>query len=271
MELRRNGRNAGACSPPPSVHGRPRESAAPRRTAWSGALITAVVCAALAAGCTDEVVCPIPTQPDALPFFSARVVEAATVRGDTTWVEVFATADPLPDYVVASINTRQIDQLGTAQSPGLLVTLRQSAIVWVPGTGCSLKVTTNYGFATSGETVPTGSQVSAPESVTVGEPLVLTWLPSDDADYYAISATLEEGLRDAVEISAVVEDTSVTIDADAIPFPGTVRGFVEAVAGPFPAVGADGNVGGVGWGFFSIAYRDPGSVFEVTVADTGGN
>jgi len=259
-----------ACSKHPGTQGGPRGSTASPRAAWSRALIAAAVCAALAAGCSDEVVCPIPTQPDGLPFVSARAVEAATARADTTWVEVFVTADPLPDYVVASINTRQISQVGTADSPGLLVTLSQDAVVWVPGTRCSLKITTNYGFATAGETVPGGFQVSAPESLALGQPLVLTWLPSDDADYYALSATLEADLRDPVEISAAVEDTSVTIEADAIPFAGVIRGFVEAVAGPFPSVGAHGNIGGMGWGFFSIAYRDPGSVFEVSVADTGG-
>ena len=67
-----------------------------------------------------------------------------------------------------------------------------------------------------------------------------------------------------------MRDTALTVDAAEIPFAGTIRGYVEAVAGPFPETGSVGNVGGAGWGFFTIAYHDAASAFEVIVADTGG-
>jgi hypothetical protein len=147
---------------------------------------------------------------------------------------------------------------------GLVVTLEEDVIVWQPGTRCSLKVTTNYGFATSSEPVPSSFEVSAPETIVLGEPLAISWTAAEDADYYVLSGALDGG-----DISAAAPDTAVTIDAADLPSAGVFRGHVEAVAGPFPGVGTSGNVGGAGWGFFTIAYHDPASAFEVTVVDTG--
>jgi hypothetical protein len=239
------------------------------RGAWRRrGIAAALVLAAAAAGCSDDVVCPIDTAPDQTPFVSARVVEAALARGDTTWVQVYATADSLPTLLFVSINDRQIDSVTVDEDFGLVVSLEEDVIVWQPGTRCSLKVTTNYGFATSSEVIPSGFAVAAPGTVLLGEPLVLRWSPADDADYYRIRWLLEGG-GEGSEIAATVRDTSVTVEPEDIASAGTIRGHVEAVAGPFPQTGTEGNIGGAGWGFFTTAYRDPASAFEVTVADTG--
>jgi hypothetical protein len=141
--------------------------------------------------------------------------------------------------------------------------------VWQPGTQCSLKVTTNYGFAAASEAVPSGFAVTAPETVLLGAPLTLTWTPADGADYYTVTATLDDGGIGS-GIAAAVRETTVTIAPEAIPSAGVVLGCVVAVAGPFPEIGSGGNIDGAGWGFFTVAYHDQASVFEVTVADTGG-
>ena len=245
---------------------------APRAPRFLGALLATLAATILLAGCSDDVVCPIDTTdttPDVEPFVSARIVEATLARGDTTWVQVYVTADSLPTLLFVSVNDRQIDDVTVDDNFGLVVSLEEDVIVWQPGTRCSLKVTTNYGFAASSEPVPSGFAVAAPGTVLLGEPLTLQWSRSDDADYYVLRGSLEGAGMDA-EISATVRDTTVTVDAGEIPFAGVIRGHVEAVAGPFPETGSGGNIGGAGWGFFTIAYCNPASSFEVAVADTGG-
>jgi hypothetical protein len=233
-------------------------------------LFAAVAPVILLAGCSDDVVCPIDTTPDIEPFISARVVEISGDRGDTTRAEVRAAADSIPTLLFVSINDRQIDDVAMGDDFSLVVSVEEDAVIWQPGTRCSLKVTTNYGFASSSVPVPSSVEVAAPAAISLGEPLVLEWSPAEDADYYVLTGHLDGGGAIA-EITATVRDSTVTVDPAQVPFAGVIRGYVEAVAGPFPEIGTDGNVGGAGWGFFTVAYRDPGSAFEVTVTDTGGN
>jgi hypothetical protein len=225
-------------------------------------LVTALILTALVTGCADDVVCPGVGEPDIEAFVTARVVEAAGAPRDTTWVEVHATADTLPTLLFASVNDRQIDDVAVDEL-GLSVSLEDDAVIWQPGTICSLRVTTNYGFATSSEAVPSGSEVTAPDAITLGDSLALAWTSAVGADYYVVRAALGGN-----EITATVRDTAAIIEAVDIPVAGTMRGHVEAVAGPFPETGGGGNIDGAGWGFFRVAYHDSGSTFEVAVADT---
>lgn len=231
-------------------------------------LLAAIVPAILLGGCSDDVVCPVDTTADIEPFISARVVEISDAGGDTTRAVVRAAADSIPTLLFVSINDRQIDDV-TIDDFSLVVGLEEDSIIWQPGTRCSLKVTTNYGFATSSVVVPSGLQVSGPGTVPLGDPIVIEWPRAEGADYYVLTGRFDGG--DGVgEIAATVRDTTVTIDAAEIPAAGVIRGSVDAVAGPFPEIGSDGNVGGAGRGFFTVAYRGPESAFEVTVTDTGG-
>ena len=49
--------------------------------------------------------------------------------------------------------------------------------------------------------------------------------------------------------------------------PGVLTGWVSSVAGAFPEGGAEGNISGVGWGFFTVSYSDDAGVFAVEVSD----
>jgi hypothetical protein len=237
------------------------------RRRWGG--VWALAIATVAAGCSDDIVCPPPSVPESIPSVTARVVEATLERGDTTWVEVHVAADSLPTLLFASINDRQIGNVPSVDGFGLTVSLAEAAILWPPGNECSLEVTTNYGFASASEPVPSAAAASAPGTIVVGDSLVIRWTEAADADYYVVRATLED-VDISVDMSATVRDTAVTFHAPDIPFPGLIRGHVEAVAGPFPELGSGGNIGGAGWGYFTISYRDLAAAFEVTVADTGG-
>jgi hypothetical protein len=232
-------------------------------------LIAAIVPAILLGGCSDDVVCPVDTTADIEPFISARVVEISDAGGDTTRAVVRAAADSIPTLLFVSINDRQIDDVTIDDDFSLVVGLEEDSIIWQPGTRCSLKVTTNYGFATSSVVVPSGLRVSAPGTVPLGDPIVIEWSRAEGADYYMVTGRFDGG-DGAGEITATVRDSTVTIDTADIPIAGVIRGSVEAVAGPFPEIGSDGNVGGAGRGFFTVAYRGPESAFEVTVTDTGG-
>ena len=71
--------------------------------------------------------------------------------------------------------------------------------------------------------------------------------------------------RELFEINT--ESAGVTFESDDLPFTGDLTGVVEAVAGPFPEGGSEGNVKGDGWGFFTSSYSNAGSAFAVIVYD----
>ncbi len=220
-----------------------RDTATLRRGA--AALVLAVVIAC--AGCTDDVTCPAPGD-DTAPFIVGSI-EATT-------------------YIV-SVNGRGLEEPDEIQEFGLTATLEETAVIWQPGTPCTLRVTTNYGFAEAAAVVPGPVVVSAPAEIVLGDTLTVTWDASDDADYYTLHATLEGESNETVAIEATVEGTSASIEPSSLPFAGDVTGYVVAVSGPFPDGGAGGNVTGAGRGFFTVSYHDAASTFEVTVSDAG--
>ncbi len=219
----------------------------------------------LVAGCSDDVVCPQGADGSA-PFVSAAIIEEVARDAARTSVAVYCTADPLPGDLHVVVNDHQLPDVGSAPDQlGLLATLEETLIVWQPGTQCALEIVIGGGLAEALETVPGAFEVAAPGSISLGDSLVVSWRPSDDADYYVVRATLESASRDQVELSATVQDTMVVFESSEITVSGCLVGWVAAVAGPFPATGTDGNVSGIAWGFFTIAYHDTMSLFEVTV------
>jgi hypothetical protein len=223
---------------------------------------------ALTVGCTDDVVCPDPGGSAGGPYISATVSESVTNGGEATSVTVFCSADPLPNLFVVYISDTELSNVGPADEPGIVATLDESQLLWQPGTGCSLKVTTEYGFASAGGVVPRQFVVDAPDTIELGETLPLTWHPSAGADYYVVSF-LVAGASDTVTVRETLTDTSVTFGPSIITSAGDVTGHVTAVAGPLPDGGAHGNVSGAGWGFFTVAYYDTMSVFRTIVSADG--
>lgn len=214
----------------------------------------ALAAAALAAsGCSDDVVCPN-LEPQAAVYVSAELVER---DGQTpaTYIGVAATADPLPSLLAAFVNGTRLPDV-QAQGLGLVATLESDVVLWQPGDLCSLEVTTDYGYATSAVTLPEPALPRAPETVAPGETLVISWNRAGGADYYRISGSFDATTRDTQYVY-VIDET----------FPEDfVSGKVDAVAGPFPASGSEGNVSGEAWGFFTASYGDSGSFFSVSVS-----
>lgn len=235
---------------------------------WS--LAAAVAIAAALAGCSDDVVCPEGAA-DGRPYVSATIVETRAAGEGTTLGTVFCSADTLPVFLSASVNGRAFPNVVPGGALGLTATLEDDAVVWQPGSVCSLEVATDYGVARAVAVVPGSFAVSRPGDIELGEPLALSWTPSASADYYAVVATLT-GARDAetVQLYATTRDTAVTIAASGITMAGSIAGRVRAVAGPFPDGGAAGNVSGAGWGFFTVAFSDTAGAFELTVNETAG-
>lgn len=232
-----------------------------------------VVAALLVGGCSDDLTCPELDPADVLPYISARVVQNADDRLGSTHAEVVCTADPLPSLLVAFVNGRELPDAGTTGDLSAVATLDDDVVVWQSGTRCSLEVTTNYGFATAGGFVPDAVVAVAPTEILLGDSLVVTWEKAAGADYYELSGTLAAGSgvlvssgRDTVVLSATTRDTFVVFAPDVISFEGVAAGVVTAVTGPFPESGAEGNISGDGWGFFTLRFTDPGSSFSVTVA-----
>jgi hypothetical protein len=241
--------------------------------------IAALACFAFA-GCTDDITCPEPPQEESAPYIYAFVDQRTGGRTEWTHAEVSCTADPLPSLLIAFINGREISELESQGELGLRVTLDDDIVIWQPGTLCSLGVTTNYGYATATGVMPEGPDVIAPETISLGDTLALSWGRVSDADYYRVDATLFHvgaapgtaspepayGSRDSLSLSAVTRDTSVFFLPDEIGYEGSVVGVVEAISGPYPESGAEGNVSGDGWGFFTLRHSGPGSDFSVNVA-----
>jgi hypothetical protein len=244
----------------------PRPNPLPR-AARAAAVFLAAMLFSLA-GCSDEVVCPAASN-EKLPFIEGQVAEHIGRAETETTARVTATADPLPAFLVAFVNGREL--AATEPAPGdlrLEATLSDSLIVWQPGAACSLRVTTDSGFATARATVPGAFTVAAPESVSLGDTLTVRWTPSDGADYYIVDAAL--GAAGGPALAAAVRDTVKSFAPSQVPGAGIISGVVHAVSGPFPESGGGGNVGGDGWGFFTVSYDDPGSSFSVVVGDTSG-
>lgn len=249
-----------------------REDTKVTRTAgWCAAAAVAVVACGLIAGCSDDVVCP-DLAPQANVYVSAQIVERAGSTPATT-VRVAATADPLPSLLAVFVNETQLTDV-QAEGLGLLASLDDDVVRWQSGTRCSLQITTNYGFATSGLTVPGAAETRAPSSVAPGETLAVSWTRAEGADYYLLTAFLtESGSRRAglgplatEEIFSVA--TTETVYAYVVPADvsvGVIAGAVDAVAGPYPQSGQGGNISGDAWGFFTSSYGDSGSGFSVQV------
>jgi hypothetical protein len=231
------------------------------------ALLSITALALASAGCSDDVVCP-EFAPEALPFVSARVEEHDDSTGTGTEVSVFVTAAPLPRDLFVSISGRNILGVGSAAEPGLLRTLSDDLVAWQPGFSCSLSVTTNYGYATAAVDVPQSPDVSAPAAITVGDPLALAWAAAAGADYYRMSATvIVAAPPGTTELVYATTETSLVIEPQELGAAGTVRGHVDAVAGPVIESGVEGNVSGDGTGFFTVSYHDDSGEFDVAVSD----
>lgn len=220
---------------------------------------------ALGAGCSDDVVCTGETT----PYVAARIEEVGAARGGSTYVEVYCSSDPRlnPSSLYASVADRRLgDPVEAPDQIGFLMTLSDTLLVWQTGTSCLLEVTTEFGIASAQEVIPGAFEVTAPETVMVGETLSLAWTSSYGADYYRVQAS-HEGQDGEADLDIAVNGTSVLLDATEVGSAGTLSGVVWAVSGRFPQSGAAGNVAGEGWGYYTVSYREAGDEFEVVVRD----
>ena len=228
----------------------------------------------LAGGCSDDVVCPEGVQDGVVPHISAHVMQGSDGRAEWTHAEVVCSADPLPSILIAFVNGRELSGVGTSGDLALVRFFDQDVIVWQPGSVCSLEVTSDYGYATAAAAVPEAPLVSAPAALTIGDTLRLHWPAATGADYYRVMGTFtdspvsaDRGDRETLAFLTTTRDTAAAFTTDSIASPGEFVGVVEAVAGPFPQGGTEGNISGDGWGFFTLRYSDAGSAFTVALSD----
>ncbi len=236
------------------------------RNALCGAFAASLLI--LVAGCSDDVTCPGVGDTEDDPYIAGTIVQQSGSRADETVVEVFCSADPIPDLYIVSVNDRAVPQVESPGQAGLLAVLEEDALVWQPGTRCSLRVTTDRGFATAVAVMPAPFAVSPPVEFTIGDTLKLRWRRSEGADYYWVDAMLEDGSSSPIAIAATVTETVAVFPPSAVPFVGIISGGVAAVSGPVLQSGAGGNISGAGWGFFTAAYHDESSAFAFDVSDT---
>lgn len=239
--------------------------------------VVAAVTIVIVGGCSDDLICPEVEPEDTTPYIRAVVAQRSGVGDESTHAEVVCTADPLPSLLIAFVNGRELPPVVPPGGLGLLASLDDDAVLWQPGTRCSLEVTTDYGYATAAVVMPDAAAVTAPAGISLGDSLRLVWGSVTGADYYEVSAVLVPdagavmrgfpGTRDTLALSATTRETFAVFLSASLTSTGVVSGFVETVAGPFPEGGAVGNISGDGWGFFTLRYLDPGSAFDVVVSD----
>lgn len=227
--------------------------------------LTVVVLAA--GGCSDDVTCPDPDDAATKPFVRAFIRQTAG-EPDTTFATLTVGGDPVPTFVVASVNYREFEDADLVEGPLLYAELEDGVVIWQPGTPCTLRVSTDEGFARGSAVVPQAVTPTAPASIVLGDSLVVSWSPADDADYYALRAVLRAG-SDSLVVEMSVDDTTAVVAAGAITMAGDLTGAVAAVSGPPPEAGAQGNITGEGWGFFSVSYETGASGFSTTVLAPG--
>ncbi len=242
--------------------------AASRPAVASAAFAGAVLLAAtLLPGCSDDIVCPL-DENEGDPFIGASVLETRLAGGDRVSVRVFCTSDPLPGIFVVSVSDRSISEISVGDPLGLVATLEEDAILWQNGQVCSLKVTTEWGFATAGEPVPGAFSVVQANDVALGDTLFVEWATAEDADYYKVECVIRGARGDSIILSQTTTGTNAVFEPAEITLAGELDGKVLAVAGPYPGTGTNGNVVGAGWGYFTVSYYDTLSLFGLTVADT---
>lgn len=234
-------------------------------------LVAVAALVLLSAGCSDDIICP---ELQETPYISALVVQRSDGEGESTHVEVVCTADPVPAGFAAVVNGEVLPVVVRPDGLGYLATLEADEVLWPPGNSCLLQVSADHGQAGATVFVPDAPAVTAPAEIFLGGELELLWESVTDADYYIVSAVLvtDEGARvhgapAGWDTLVITRETSALFSSETFSSPGVVSGFVETVAGPFPESGAAGNISGDGWGFFTLRYRDSGSVFEVIVSD----
>ncbi len=237
---------------------------------WSSRPVRSAACAILAfllacslVSCSDDIVCPTNTMVIA-PSIAGSVLESRLADGDSTVVRVRCLADPLPDEFVVFVSGRELDRVDLISPITLVASLDDDDIVWQHGQGCSLRVNTETGLSTATEDVPGGFSVRQPAEIALGETLRVTWTPSEGADYYDVRCVVS-ATGDSLVLERSVPDTVVMFGPDEVTLAGTVAGWVRATAGPFPDGGTDGNVSGVGWGYFTVSYYDSLCLFESAV------
>lgn len=235
--------------------------------AFAASVGAVLLTVALLAGCSDDIVCPV-DESDGDPFIGASILETRLAGGDHASVRVFCTSDPLPAIFVVSVSDRSISEISVGDPLGLIATLEEDAIIWQNGQHCSLKVTTEWGFATAGEPVPGPFSVTQPADVSLGDTLFVGWMSAEDADYYRVECVIKGARGDSIVLSKATTGTTAAFEPADITLPGELGGKVVAVAGPYPGSGTDGNIAGGGWGYFTVSYYDSLSLFELTVADT---
>ncbi|MBD3367110.1 MAG: hypothetical protein GF405_02905 [Candidatus Eisenbacteria bacterium] len=225
--------------------------------------ITLLLVAFGAGGCSDDITCPDADDAAARPSIRA-FVRQTTLGSPATTATITVGADPVPSLLIASVNYRDFGEPELIDGPLLRATMEEEQVVWQPGTPCTLRVSTDSGFARAPAVVPEAASVSAPATVSLGDSLALHWSLSADADYYAVRAVVRSG-PDSLVIETTTVDTSLVIAAQDLSMTGELAGVVSAVSGPLPAQGSSGNVTGEGWGFFSVSYETGDSSFEVEV------
>ncbi|MCD4689830.1 hypothetical protein K8S17_00045 [bacterium] len=215
--------------------------------------------------CSDDIVCP-ETAADITPAITASIVETRLAGGDMTLVTVRCVSDPLPATFVVSVSGRDISDVDVTSPLGLIATLEDSNIVWQHGQICSLRVTTDGGMiASSAELVPGAFAIETPPDISLGDTLAFAWTTSIDADYYTVRCVIRNARDDSLVLERSVTDTTVAFAPEDVTMAGSISGRVTAVAGPFPDGGTDGNILGVGWGFFTVSYYDTLNLFEFEI------
>jgi hypothetical protein len=238
--------------------------------------VCAAVSAIAASGCSDDIVCP---EPQPAVYISAQLIEQEGATPATS-VRVAATADPLPSLLAAYLNGMRISHV-EASGLGLVATLESDVVLFHSSNACSLSVTTDFGFATAGLTVPEAAAATAPASAAPAETLLITWTRAAGADYYRIRGAFTGGAagdgppegssgvaaRPESLFSAVTRDTELTYVVSTASPPGLISGMVRSIAGPFPEGGSESNVSGDAWGFFTASYANASSAFSIEVGE----
>jgi hypothetical protein len=227
--------------------------------------VLALLVVVVLAGCSDDITCPDCEDAPDKPFVSAHVRQRGGDQPSTV-ATLTVGGDPVPATLVASVNYREFGEETLVDGPLLSATLEDDAVIWQPGTPCTLRVSTDAGFARASAVAPSAPSVWAPATVTLGDSLVVSWSAADDADFYSLRAVLREGV-DSLVVEVSVEDTLYVFMPDALTMSGELTGVVASVSGPLPAAGANGNVTGEGWGFFSVSYETDNSRFAATVLE----
>lgn len=196
------------------------------------------------------------------------------IETDNVYIDGVVIANPIPEFnYFKAAGIKFDDSFAFRNGPGY-IDFDNTQPITSGYNPLTIEVNTSIGTVTGTVALP-GSvnsvNLNVTDSLAIGQSLTVSW-NNTGADFYEISAEFQ--YRDAeqnwhyIPLDTVTTSTSVTYPATIFTRDGEIEIWdIEAVNGPFPSAGMEGNMTGEGSGFFYLVNDLDDFDIEITVGN----